>query len=188
MNALACSGRRSSPRSSRFVRAKRTTIRAPTGALETFTKPIEAALYRRRYGMKNRERLNRRLCCCNSTPTGGRRAWLREGHPRLASASRRPARPARRVIADPSGARRYAIPVLASPPPARDARPAQATTSVPRRGTISRNRRSKSQREKRRGEGRQTPRSPYLTPAAARWLLRPMRDALFRNATDTSIS
>jgi hypothetical protein len=30
-----------------------------TGGLETFIKPIEAAFYRRRYGMKNRERLNR---------------------------------------------------------------------------------------------------------------------------------
>jgi transposase-like protein len=32
-----------------------------TGGLETFVKPIEAAFYRRRYAMKNRERLNRLL-------------------------------------------------------------------------------------------------------------------------------
>lgn len=32
-----------------------------TGGLESFVKPIEAALYRRRYGLKNQERLNRLL-------------------------------------------------------------------------------------------------------------------------------
>jgi hypothetical protein len=67
-----------------------------TGGLETFVKPIEAALYRRRYGIKNQERLNR-LLLLQLEANGLADERAREGHPRVARADRRaPRHPAPR--------------------------------------------------------------------------------------------
>jgi hypothetical protein len=75
-----------------------------TGGLETFIKPIEAALYRRRYGMKNRERLNRLLLLLQLEANGhaDERGYAKEIRDWLELTGGRPST-ARRVIADPSG-------------------------------------------------------------------------------------
>ena len=75
-----------------------------TGGLETFIKPIEAALYRRRYGMKNRERLNRLLLLLQLEANGhaDERGYAKDIRDWLELTGGRPGT-ARRVIADPSG-------------------------------------------------------------------------------------
>ena len=75
-----------------------------TGGLETFIKPIEAALYRRRYGMKNRERLNRLLLLLQLQANGhaDERGYAKDIRDWLELTGGRPGT-ARRVIADPSG-------------------------------------------------------------------------------------
>jgi hypothetical protein len=100
-----------------------------TGGLETFIKPIEAALYRRRYGMKNRERLNLLLLLLQLEANGqaDERGYAKDIRDWLELTGGRPST-ARRVIADPSGRPSLRDPGPASPRPARDARPARATT------------------------------------------------------------
>ena len=75
-----------------------------TAALEQLTRPISAALYPRRYALKNRERLNRLLLLLQLRINGDDdvqayakaiRAWLE------ANGGRPAAR--RRAIADPAG-------------------------------------------------------------------------------------
>jgi len=73
-----------------------------TGGLETFVKPIEAALYRRRYGMKNRERLNRLLLLLQLEANGhaDERAYAKDIREWLEVTGGRPST-ARRAITDP---------------------------------------------------------------------------------------
>lgn len=72
-----------------------------TGGLETFIKPIEAAFYRRRYGMKNRERLNRLLLLLQLEANGhaDERGYAKDIRDWLETTGGRPATP-RRAIAD----------------------------------------------------------------------------------------
>ncbi|MCA1681426.1 MAG: hypothetical protein LC777_22005, partial [Actinobacteria bacterium] len=74
-----------------------------TGGLETFVKPIEAALYRRRYGMKNRERLNRLLLLLQLEANGhaDERRYAKDIREWLEPTGGRPST-ARRAIADPA--------------------------------------------------------------------------------------
>lgn len=74
-----------------------------TGGLETFIKPIQAALYRRRYGMKNRERLNRLLLLLQLEANGhaDERMYAKDIRDWLELTGGRPATP-RRAIADPT--------------------------------------------------------------------------------------
>jgi hypothetical protein len=74
-----------------------------TGGLETFIKPIEAAFYRRRYGMKNRERLNRLLLLLQLEANGhaDERTYAKDIRDWLELTGGRPATP-RRAIADPT--------------------------------------------------------------------------------------
>ena len=76
-----------------------------TAALEQVTRPISAALYRRRYALKNRERLNRLLLLLQLHINGEddvrryaktMRTWLEANGGRPADR--------RRAIADPAGA------------------------------------------------------------------------------------
>jgi len=98
-----------------------------TGGLETFIKPIEAALYRRRYGMKNRERLNRLLLLLQLEANGhaDERGYAKDIRDWLELTGGRPGT-ARRVIADPA-----ARPSLRDPgarsAPARARRPTRAS-------------------------------------------------------------
>jgi len=74
-----------------------------TGGLETFVKPIEAALYRRRYGMKNRERLNRLLLLLQLEANGhaDERGYAKDIREWLEATGGRPST-ARRAVADPA--------------------------------------------------------------------------------------
>lgn len=74
-----------------------------TGGLESFVKPIEAALYRRRYGLKNRERLNRLLLLfqLEANRHADERAYAKRIRAWLARTGGRPSTP-RRAIADPA--------------------------------------------------------------------------------------
>lgn len=74
-----------------------------TGGLETFIKPIEAALYRRRYGLKNRERLNRLLLLFQLEANGhaDERTYAKNIRDWLEPTGGRPATP-RRALADPT--------------------------------------------------------------------------------------
>jgi hypothetical protein len=74
-----------------------------TGGLESFVKPIEAALYRRRYGLKNQERLNRLLLLFQLEANGrsDERAYAKQIRYWLARTGGRPSTP-RRAIADPT--------------------------------------------------------------------------------------
>jgi len=71
--------------------------------LETFIKPIQAALYRRRYGMKNRERLNRLLLLLQLEANGhaNERRYAKDIRDWLEHSGGRPATP-RRAIVDPT--------------------------------------------------------------------------------------
>lgn len=72
-----------------------------TGGLETFVKPIGAALYRRRYGMKNRECLNRLLLLLQLEANGhaDERGYAKDIRDWLELTGGRPST-ARRAIAD----------------------------------------------------------------------------------------
>jgi Transposase, Mutator family len=72
-----------------------------TGGLETFIKPIQAAFYRRRYGMKNQERLNRLLLLLQLEANGhaDERMYAKDIRDWLELTGGRPATP-RRAIAD----------------------------------------------------------------------------------------
>jgi hypothetical protein len=74
-----------------------------TGGLETFIKPIQAAFYRRRYGMKNRERLNRLLMLLQleANADADERTYAKDIRDWLELTGGRPATP-RRAIADPT--------------------------------------------------------------------------------------
>ncbi|MDQ2761500.1 MAG: hypothetical protein M3Y17_14040, partial [Actinomycetota bacterium] len=74
-----------------------------TGGLETFIEPIEAALYRRRYGLKNRERLNRLLLLFQLEANGhaDERTYAKNIRDWLEPTDGRPATP-RRALADPT--------------------------------------------------------------------------------------
>lgn len=75
-----------------------------TAALEQLTRPISAALYPRRYALKNRERLNRLLLLLQLRVNGGDdvQAYAKAIRARLESNGGRPAA-RRRAIADPAG-------------------------------------------------------------------------------------
>lgn len=74
-----------------------------TGGLESYVKPIETALYRRRYGLKNQERLNRLLLLFQLEANGqaDERAYAKEIRTWLEQTGGRPSTP-RRAIADPA--------------------------------------------------------------------------------------
>ncbi len=73
-----------------------------TGGPETFIKPIQAAFYRRRYGMKNRARLNRLLLLLQleANDHADERAYAKDIRDWLELTGGRPPTP-RRAIADP---------------------------------------------------------------------------------------
>lgn len=92
-----------------FARRTLTPHRAPdmpltTAALEQITRPIAAALYPRRYALKNRERLNRLLMLLQLHVNGDDdvRAYARAIRTHLESNEGRPLR-RRRALADPAG-------------------------------------------------------------------------------------
>jgi len=76
-----------------------------TAALEQLTRPISAALYRRRYALKNRERLNRLLLLLQLHINGDDdvRGYAKTIRTWLEANGGRPA-DRRRAIADPAGA------------------------------------------------------------------------------------
>jgi hypothetical protein len=93
---------------SQFARRALTPHRAPdmpltTAALEQITRPITAALYPRRYALKNRERLNRLLMLLQLHVNGDddARAYARAIRAHLESNGGRPLR-RRRALADPA--------------------------------------------------------------------------------------
>jgi hypothetical protein len=74
-----------------------------TGGLESFVKPIEAAPYRRRYGLKNQQRLNRLRLLFQLEANGcaAERDYAKPIRDRLAGTAGRPSTP-RRATADPA--------------------------------------------------------------------------------------
>ena len=92
-----------------FARRALTPHRVPdmpltTAALEQITRPITAALYPRRYALKNRERLNRLLMLLQLHVNGDDdvQAYTRAIRTHLEANAGRPLR-RRRALADPAG-------------------------------------------------------------------------------------
>lgn len=83
--------------------ARRADYPLSTGGLESFVAPIEAALHRRRYGLKNQERLNRLLLLFQLEANGraDERTYAKQIRTWLVRTGGRPSTP-RRAIADPA--------------------------------------------------------------------------------------
>ena len=102
-----------------------------TGGLEEHIKPIQESLYRRRYGIKNRDRLNRLLLLFQLEANGhaDERGYAKQIRAWLEAAGGRPSIP-RRAIADPA-----ARPSLRDPgarlAPARTRRRTRTSDEVP---------------------------------------------------------
>jgi hypothetical protein len=88
----------------RALTPRRPDMPLTTAALEQITRPIVAALYPRRYALKNRERLNRLLMLLQLHINGDDdvRAYARAIRRHLELNERRPLVP-RRAITDPAG-------------------------------------------------------------------------------------
>jgi hypothetical protein len=101
-----------------------------TGGLETFIKPIQNAFYLGRYGMKNREWLNRLLLLLQLESNGhaDERGYAKDIRDRLELTGGRPATPPARSAIRPSG-RHCAIQARVWPKPGPGAPRAPAMTS-----------------------------------------------------------